>query len=201
MAFQSVPDCIEAVSLFSCNGQTVQIGFHAQLPGGYGLADVELVADRVDAAVGTHFLPIMSVDVSYVRTEAKGLENINDFQVERSAGAGSGLEGSEALPLNVTFAIKKSSGLTGRSARGRLYWPVVATNQLDSNENFITTAAADGFVAAVQQVRAQLDALPFNAVIVSRYTNGALRATGVPFEWASTSYTDLTVDTQRRRLP
>ncbi len=203
MAFQSVPNTAEVDMIYTLNGVTVQNVFYAEHPGGYSEANLQALANAVDLAWPATFQPDQNAEVSYVKTEVRGLENQNDFVVESVVSAGVGTKVGVALPNNVTFAIKKTSGKTGRSARGRSYWIGVPKDELEaSDENLIKSAYAAQIVADIDFIRSTIDGEgTWEAVLVSRFTNGAARTTGETFPWIGTTNVDLRVDTMRSRLP
>ena len=200
IAFQAVPDTAECVVEFLGNTVVSKNVFHAEKPGGYDLADLTILAGVVDTAVGAAWLGQMSQDVSYIQTLVRGLAFENDQEVTSNSSAGPGSIVGGVLPGNVTYAVKKSSGKTGRSARGRLYWIGLTVNQLGPNENLLTQAASDDIVANVESMRGSIAASIWNAVIVSRFQDNVKRPFGVTFPWIGSSAVDLEVDSMRPRL-
>lgn len=203
MAFQPVPDCVEVNMIFTLNGEPAQNTFYAELPGGYVLADLVALAAGVDGQWQGTWRALQPAEVTYLRTEVRGLALENDVSTSNSISTNSGLHATSPLPNNVTFAVKKESGLTGRSARGRTYWIGIPQNEIQAaNENLILPAYAVNAVAAVDSIRTQIIANPpWTPVLVSRFTEGVKRAFGITFPWVTTSNVDLRVDTLRGRLP
>jgi hypothetical protein len=138
--------------------------------------------------------------VSYTGTLVRGLQDINDFEGFDNDKAGPGGDVSPGSPGNVTIAIKRASGLTGRSARGRTFWIGLPVDQLDTNKNTVIQADADAIVAAVDEVRLDIIEQGWVPVIVSRFSLGVKRDEGETFEWLASSIVDREVDSQRRRL-
>ncbi len=200
MAFQTVPNVAEVVITYSGHGQQFKNIVHGLMPGGYVLADLVTLAAAVDLAIAANWLPIQSVDYIYLNTTVRGLEFENDQEVTNSVSSGNGLGTATAVPDNVTLSIKKSSGLTGRSARGRLYWIGTLFADLATNENVYVGIRADGIVAAVDALRVAIEATAWQAVIVSRFTNGLPRAFGLAFPWIDSVAVNNDVDSQRSRL-
>ena len=200
MAFQAVPDCAEIVITYQGHGKQFKNVVHASKLGGYDLGDLVALASAVDVAVSANWLPIQSVDYAYVSSTARGLALENDQEWVNTTGAGAGVKSSAALPDNVTLSIKKSSGLTGRTARGRLYWIGTALEDLATNESMYTLTATDAIVDAVNDVRIAITASVWTAAIVSRFLDNVKRTTGVFFEWKDCVAVDGDVDSQRRRL-
>lgn len=201
MSFQSVPETAEVSVIYTQNAETVQMTFHARLVGGYSQSDIDALADNVDARIATSFLPIQTADCTYVRTEARGLENIDDFFQQNFGAAGDGEIVSEGFPNMVTIAVQRNAGLTGRSSRGRVFWIGLNHLSLEDDENFVTASEGTAIVAAVAAMATTLGLSDWKPVIVSRFTGGAKRETGVTFDWINTLIVDLRVDTQRGRMP
>lgn len=177
--------------------------YHAEKPGGYAQIDIDNLAAVIDAGPVTSMLADQSTYLDYVRTDVRGLAVANDITASNNANAGSGGTPQYALPKQVTFAVQRLSGLTGRSARGRVYIvgiPNGAHETLASGNNKITSVYANAYVGHVDGFRTAIEGIGlWNAVIVSRYTAGSKRATGVTFRWTSTQYNDLQLDILRQR--
>ena len=200
MTFQSVPNVVEAVPHITMNGKEITLTFYGEIAGGYSAADVQNLADEMDDWAATELKPWLSVSGTYDFTSTRGLEFANDVIGLSSTGAGAGGEASQALPNNAVLSVKRRSGFTGRSARGRVYVPV-AFGELSTNENYVSSGFAVGITAALDEVRVYMLNAGFTEVIVSRYTGGSLRATGVTFDVVDYSVVDTRIDSQRRRLP
>ncbi len=203
MAFQAVPDTAEIDIIFTLNAVIVQNVFYAEMTGGYTLADLQAVADKVDLQVQGTWKSQQAPEAIYIRTEVRGLAVENDKIATQTLSNGPGVHAGHAMPNQVTFSIKKTSGLTGRSARGRTYWIGVPESMLQSgNENLLNTTYAVDVVAAVGSMRTAISTVGiWTPVLVSRFTGGAKRGTGVTFPWVGETNVDLRVDTNRGRLP
>lgn len=203
MAFQPVVDTAEINVIYTLNGATLQNVFYAALVGGYTLADLDSLSAGIDLQVDGSWKAIQPIEAFYSRTEVRGLALENDLVSINNTNAGVGLSPAETLPNNVTLAVKKESGFTGRSARGRTYWIGIPRDFLDStNENDMDAIRVTNIVAAVDAIRTQIIGLPlWTPVLVSRYTAGAQRPAGLLFPWIGCSAVNNQVDTQRGRLP
>lgn len=201
MAFQAVSDAAEIVITYSQNSILHNNVLAASKSGGYNLADLVVLATAVNQSVVDDWLPLQTNECSYQQTLVRGLAFLNDQETIVTTGAGPGGVASKGLPSNVTFSVKKGSGLTGRNARGRAYWIGIPSAALAGNENLLISTEADDIVAAMEAMRLAITATVWTAAIVSRFLNGALRDPGKFFEWTECSSVDDQVDTQRRRLP
>lgn len=202
MAFQPVVDVAQINVICTQHTETMQNSFYGHLAGGYDLADLEELAAAIDVQVAATWLAEQVADTTYVRVEVRGLAVENDLVAEDATSTGVGTHLGAALPNNVTLAIKKSSGLTGRSARGRTYWIGCARTELVStNENLFETVYVAAIVDAVDDIRTKIAATGLWApTLVSRYTGGVQRAAGEKFPWIASSAVNNAVDTQRGRL-
>lgn len=203
MAFQAVLDTAGIDIIYSLNAVIVQNGFYAEMPGGYDLIALQALADQVDLQVHGTWKAQQPPEAIYVRTEVRGLALENDQVATQALSTGPGVHTGSALPNQVTFSIKKTSGLTGRSARGRTYWIGVAQNEIQpTNENLIEAVYAALLVAAVGSMRTGIASVgTWEPVLVSRFTGGVQRDFGKTFPWLGEANIDLRVDTNRGRLP
>ena len=200
MAFQSVGNSADIIITYQQNSVQVQNVLQAFLATEYSLADLQLLANAVDLAVGNFWLPLQTLDCSYIRTTVRGLEFENDQEATQDFSAGPGENINPGWPNQVTFAVKKQSGFTGRSARGRVYWIGLHRLQLQVDENKLNIVDADAVEAAVDSMRTAITGTIWQAVIVSRFTGGVQRPFGIVFNWTGSDAVDINVDTQRRRL-
>lgn len=203
MAFQAVPDTAEIDIIYSLNAVIVQNVLYAEMTGGYTLADLQALADQVDLQVDGSWKAQQAAEAIYVRTEVRGLAFENDKIASQSLSTGPGVHTGDALPNQVTFSVKKTSGLTGRSARGRTYWIGVPDNVLQSgNENLLISNYASDVVSAMGAMRVAIASVgTWEPVLVSRFADSVKRDTGVTFPWVGEDNVDQRVDTNRGRLP
>lgn len=202
MAFQKVVDTAQISVIYSQHTETLQNTFYAHLATGYDLSDLDDLAAAIDVQVALTWLPQQIDDASYLRTEVRGLGVENDLFTETDTSAGVGTHLGASLPNNVTLSIKKSSGQTGRSARGRTYWIGCARTELVStNENQFEAVYVQAIADAVQDIKLKIAATGLWApVLVSRFTNGLARTEGELFPWLTSTAINNSVDTQRGRL-
>lgn len=203
MAFQAVPETAEVDVIYALNGEPAQNVFYARFGGVYALANLQALADAVGAAIQNNWLDLQPIEAVFERVEVRGLALPNDLIATSIVGAGAGTDITESYPNNVTFSVKKVSGFTGRSARGRTYWIGIPADKTSApDENHLTDAYRDAVVSAVDAVRNKIN-LEFNweAVLVSRFLDGVKRAEGVTFTWVGCVAVDKRIDTLRNRLP
>jgi hypothetical protein len=106
-----------------------------------------------------------------------------------------GTNAGTPLPNNVTFALKRETGLRGRANRGRVYFIGLTAGDLQSDQQQIVSGSATTW------------ATMFTTLMTSQFTaNGAQeviyhKALGTGTPVIGYAYADLFVDSQRRRLP
>jgi len=163
--------------------------------------DLTLICNGVRDAVISDWLPALPSDVTMREVYAKSLELPNDVQFTSIFPAGSvGTMAGVPLPNNVSICVSLRSGATGRSARGRLFWLGLSQDQVVENQ--ITTAASNDILVAVNAVYNVALLNSYRWIITSYVTNKAPRPGGpVQFIVNGILFTNLVIDSQRRRLP
>jgi len=153
--------------------------------------------DWLDESLCTFLSEDMSVSGFYARdlTAQDGLIVERTFDTPKPGTVTAGLN----LPVQNAGCLSLRTVQSGRSGRGRIYLPGLRTGSLQTpttfNASFIS-GYHDIFEAFETMVLAQ-DAV---WVVLSRYHNGAARASGVPYN-ITAFHIDTRVCTQRRRLP
>jgi len=197
MPFQAVPDTVEVLVSGTFNGIPWQNTFYYNYvtpPDEEQLGDL---LDDLNDVITSDWLPLMPANVAVTSLYAR------DLASEVAAQALLGLIGSvgsasgAALPTFNSLAISRRSGFTGRSARGRIFW--VGFTEAQVSDNTVDGTVLNDIVAAIEAFDAAANLASFTPVIVSRYTAGALRPTGVTFDIQTWFATDNKVDTRRSR--
>lgn len=200
MAFQAAPDCAEAVIQGELFGEACYNTLNFKSAAPYTQADVDALAVAVTTAwLAGAFQACLSPGYTFVGTQVRGLTSVNDLESFSSGANTAGSATGSALPNNAAWTIKFTTGLTGRSARGRNYisgWTTqfVTTNTLD-------LAAANDFIATYLDIQTEAGIEGWTWGVLSRQTAGAPRTTAVLFPINNVSFSDLTMDSMRRRLP
>jgi hypothetical protein len=110
------------------------------------------------------------------------------------------VEGS-ALPNNSAFAVSFRTGLRGRSYRGRNYAMAIPISAQEGI-NQVTTAYRDAVVGNYANLlELDFSSVGWTWVVVSRFLDNAPRSIAEVTPVTSVIATDLTLDSQRRRLP
>lgn len=201
MSFQSVPDCASAAIHFTQAGKDIINRLTFAKAGGYDQTDIDALAARVDATVASDWLTQIVSTCAYTGTEVKGLADLIDLSAINLDGAAAGAHNGNPLPNNVTLAMRFTTGATGRSARGRMFIVGLPDNKLDSSTDIVDNTFASAWLDAVSAMQdaAALDG--WLHCVVSRFTGGSPRTTGVYRLVTAVSYFNRFSDSQRGRLP
>lgn len=200
MAFIPVPATAEVNINQRLDGEQVQNNLYFYNPSLWSSEALQNLANAIGGWVENFLYPPLSQDLSLVEVVATAQGSAIAPQesyapVELVRGG----VGQEALPNSVALCISFRTGLRGRSARGRNY--VAGLPEGSVVQNTVSQALAGALVSAYNQLPALAASLGCDWVVVSRYANGAPRAEGVTYIITNAIATDLTVDSQRRRLP
>jgi hypothetical protein len=103
-----------------------------------------------------------------------------------------------SLPGGSAFGITFRTGNRGRSFRGRNYIPGIPDTERVGNQ--VTSGFANTMQAAYQQLTGLIPEMLGTWVVVSRFSGGLPRVTGVTTPVVQAAYHDLNLDSQRRRL-
>lgn len=199
--FIPVPGVFKVQLIYGLYSQAIENVFNVRSGGGLLIAD----ANRIEAVFANWWTTTGRAQVPVQLTLNKiiidGLDSAAGLHQEYTSGwtaAGSGTSGVP-MPGSVTTSIKLSTGLRGRSYRGRMYWPAIGIN--DVSNGLLATARRDAIVAAVNTLKTSLTSgSPSDSlVIVSYRTGGVWRVTGVATGVTAASG-HVNIDSMRRRL-
>lgn len=200
MPFIPVPDTAELVMTYTLlNGNVAKnvMHFREATAGSWNASLLASLVTVVNDWDNASWKALRSNQVSLTHWLARDLSVENGAVYELSTSHVGSLA-SPAMPGNVTFCLKALTGFAGRSFRGRLYFVGLAEG--DVTGDFITSTKAEAMKTALNTLRTNAIAALFYPVVVSRFHNNAPRETGVATDITTWAYSDLRVDTQRRRL-
>lgn len=200
MPFQSVPNTAEAVVIWTANLQRCTMTFHFTLATGYDQADIDQLALSMDVWAVNEFVPLISNQVTYEGIEVRGLESSVDLFGSVTTNAQVGTINGAPTPNSVTLAVKRTTGFTGRSARGRVYFPCNAPS-IDTDENFMNAGWSGNVVDALEEVIEVDGGTGWTHVVVSRQNGGVILNPAVTRAVVAYSLTDREIDSQQRRMP
>ena len=203
MSFIPVPNTVEAVLTYrnSVNQNVAKnvYNFHKQT-GLVQPADLIALRDALVTWENDNADSSRSNQVSLTHVYLRELTTESGFVLDYTLPIPVvGTIANPVMPMNVSYAVKHTTGLAGRSFRGRSYW--IGLSEADVAGDFVTQARSAAIVTAYDELRTDiLAATGFEFVVVSRYADGLPRVTGVFTPIVDSSVVDLRVDTQRRRL-
>lgn len=200
MAFIPVPNTAEVVIQQSMSGQDIfnVINFTGGAP--FNIPDLNILATEVQNAWIEFLAPIFSTGLDLMAIRATALDTASSPGVLHPVSVGT--DGNlDVAPTqnNVALVLTMATDLRGRSYRGRLYAAGLPSTLLASSTEVSSAYLSDfidAFAAFFEDIE---DSTGFTHVIVSRYTSGAARVTGVTTEVSSYA-ANAELDSQRRRL-
>lgn len=144
--------------------------------------------------------PVIATTCSFNRLRCKALHaSIAPVLDQVVLPAQIGSDSQTPLGNNVSFVVKLTTGNAGRSARGR--WYVAGLTALSSNNGTtVNSGRAGAYVNAIGDLKANLEAAGLTLVITSFRNEKAWRSEAVNYPVLGVVYTDLNLDSQRRRL-
>lgn len=200
MAFIPVPNGAEVVVKATKDGQNVYNTFNFIKTGGWGQTDLQGLVDAIDVLWGAALATLFRSGYAYVQTDGRDLRTAIGVQATANASAGNGGLTGSTLPNNVAIAVARQSGLTGRSSRGRVFFPVTDGSQL-ATQNTISTTFRDAVIDLLQDVNAAGAGDGWTEVVVSRQQEGVPLTTAVVYIVLQYLVIDVVLDSMRRRLP
>jgi len=199
MAFIPVPDTIQLEFRSTLQGEDVENTFYYLAPGVVDQTLLDAVAEAARDYVDAN-PDIFNVNWTFKEIYARDLSDSTFLSALAPSVGGTIGTYTDPNPNNVTFALKRTSGFSGRSARGRIFWQGIAES-MTTGTNVMDPSTANAMVDWIIAFDAAVAAEGVTPVIVSRYNGGAPRVTGVTYAIADWTYSDLRVDTMRGRLP
>jgi len=201
MPFVPAPDVCLAELVMQLDGQVVENTLYFEASAGL---DVGLMA-TLGAALVTWWTDFIAPGVSddLLLTGV----NLTDLSTATSPGvfvpvvpAVPGEGTSPAEPNNVALCVSFRTAFRGRSARGRNY--VVGLQQSQVTNSHVNAGVGDFFITAYQQLQGAGDFVAgLEWGVLSRFSGGDPRTSGLFRPIIAVTVVDNTLDSQRRRLP
>lgn len=199
MAFQPAPGIVAVELRGVLHGQRVENVLHFRAIGSISQASLQGLVNAIGALVASEaYLAYWPVEFQWTEIYARDLSVSIGVQASDSSVAGEVGTGGVGMPGNVTIAITLRSGLTGRSARGRVYWMGLTEGSVVGNA--VSGPVVAGYVDVLEDIRAEALTAGFELVVLSRQQNGVLLANAIGYDVVTIGATDLNVDSQRKRL-
>lgn len=160
-------------------------------------------ATQVWDAWVTNMVPAFSAAVVFDGVVLEDIRSIpyGGADFPQTPTAGSGAITSLLVSTGIAWCVKRTTGAVGRSYRGRLYIPVWDQGFISSADTF-SSASASAIITGLEDFQADVEGgtYPCTMVLVSFFSDKTPRDPGVATPVTGWSYTDLNLDSQRRRL-
>ena len=200
MSFVPVPNGAEFIVRGVIEGQEVINTFYATKVGAWDVTELISAAAALGVLWHDQVLPHLGAAYSFLGVHGRDLRTSVGFECDVNASAGVGSASGQTLPNNVAIALKRISGLSGRSSRGRIFLSGLTDASL-TGTNEINVGVASALVAAVNGLAAAWAAVDWTEVIVSRVHDGVPLSTAVVYTVVEYLVSNLVLDSMRRRLP
>lgn len=198
MAFIPVANTVMAEIRAVLFGQAVENTLYFEhLTGDPTISDMEDLADYLSAWVTGDFSNNMSLDYSFREIYLTNLTTSTSPTFALAISDAGALLG-DSLPSSSCICMSFRTAERGRSARGRNY--VSGLTESEVTGNTLSLTRADALVDAYGAIPTYLLSGNWEWVVVSRYTDGAPRVSGVTIPVTTVTYADRFLDSQRRRL-
>lgn len=198
------PDTVRVDIITQLNQNGVAVGWntiHVFKVGGWLLSDMTLLGGVIYNWWQVHYAHHLSAACQLTAIRVTRLDSQSDIVYSVPVtGLDHGFDNGYVLPPQTSFAIKLSSGLTGRSARGR--WFVFGlTGNYTSGVGQVSASVATAWVGDLIELKDGVipDVSGASWVVTSYQHNKAWRSVAEPFLITSIQFVDLYLDTQRRR--
>lgn len=218
LPFVPVPNCAELVLQYRSNLQDVRtvLNFAHTTSEDWDETELARLIDDAYTAWTDNLKGIFPSPITIVGLTARNLNSETGPAIEMPIiPAVPGTSPGTPVPDNVAFALRKVTGRTGRSYRGRIFhfgMPTVALSDpghlLDAAVTDIQAAYNNFFVdmASMEAGRQHVVVSRYsgmeNVIVDGRYTRRPIpRASGIFTDVVSISSKDNVLDSQRRRLP
>jgi hypothetical protein len=184
---------------YSSFGQTIENVFYFERGVDYDADSCADLALAIKDSYDTNFRPIHPTELTLIdiTVTAQHVESGPNSNLPVGEAGTSGSAGFETT--GNTFVIKFGTGSSGRSFRGRMYWPHlvnswVSNNQIDNTTALSLATAAESFFDDIETATGDRHA------IVSYQHDCEWRTLATVTDVVNYTYTDLNLDSQRRRL-
>jgi len=200
MPFVAAPNIVQVEIRATKDSIPVENRIHVNVFHTPTAGDMANIEDVIATSINANWPALLPTDVTIRELFQRSLQTENDITRTLSFGGPLvGTVGGPVLPNECTICSKLTSGFTGRSARGRLYWLGLAVDQVDGND--VLTAVTNSIQAALRDIRDGLTALGFRWCIVSYRNNNAPRVGGPVYFFVDDAvFTDNRIDSQRGRM-
>lgn len=202
MAFIPFINTVRAEIVYVLNGQIVENTLYFKFATAVDVVDMEGLGADLDAWVQAAIMTNLSVDCGFKSLKLTLLGSDTDPVVEiNHATPVAGANVGSPLPNGSTFCIQFKTLKRGRSFRGRNYVPGLTVTMTTDANHVVDTWAGDMVTAYEELLDPAFYTSDWTWVVASRQEDGVVRTTGETTPVYAVGYHDLTIDSQRRRLP
>jgi len=200
MPFVPFPNTAEAHVRYTYQGQLIENTLYFDRVGGWDDVEMTQLGDSIASTLNSDVMPFMPNTLVLREIYVVDLSSETASAVTYTGGLPQpGLSTEPALPNNVTVTASFRTNGRGRSSRGRNYLPGLTEGRVVGNT--VQTSFTDVWLPFWSEMLSLGTDEGFQWVVASRRANNEWRTTGVTAPVTAVVYTDLTVDSQRRRLP
>lgn len=200
MAFIPVPLCSLVELLFDWNGQRCEQTLWVATDTAPSAIYLANLAGVVATWWQTDLADSISDSAALVEVVATYKGSQSGPQASVTAGLpDTGNVPTASVPNGTAFVVKFGTANIGRSFRGRNY--VVGVPQSAFVDSVMTISAANAILGSYSNLTANLSAIQATHVVVSQFTNGAPRVSGINTPVNSYTATTRASRSQRRRNP
>lgn len=199
--FIPAPNTASVEMIYTSLGQVIENVFHVEGNAPFALADLQALRNVFNTWDSANVALSRPAGVLLARIRCKAIDTqdgvIEDYPLPTPrAGNFTGT----MHPLNVTFAFKLQTDYSGRSNRGRMYFPGLTSAITTSN-----TVDPTWLNSTLTRLQVIITALPaanaaWHLVVTSFRANKTWRVTAANQRVTNFVAVDLNVDCQRRRL-
>lgn len=201
MAHVLTPNCVKACLRYVSNGQNTCNVIHIDMGAEPTDADLTILGGTLVDWWSAQIKPLTHPNTSLVAIEMMDLSSEDDDG--RLYVTGLPLAGTATgtpYPNNVTVCTKFTTGLTGRARRGRTYHNGLASSLIDAGQQQISTGARNALQTAWYSLIGAIGGEGWTWSVLSTILNGVPRTEGLMTPILN-AFTNLVLDSQRRRLP
>jgi hypothetical protein len=164
----------------------------------FSTTDQEALADLVDAATTSVLKPRMSSEISYYRVTVYDMRTETGAIVVNNDGNGACAISNPPAYINSACVLTLYTANRGRSGRGRLYFGGFSVGDTENGHwKAQIRTDCEGFYDTLNTAAL---AAGWTPVVVSRYTAGGPRPSGLAQPVTEWSVRSLLMGTQRRRI-